>query len=208
MKRKRLSSIVEAGAAVLIGAWGNVGLSVLFQEGLHLSLFMDTLFTVGLTFAFGLVPGLLAGFFSNVFTNLARSLSPIQLLFSLCSMASAYTVWLFIRRFPGELALPLKDSRILPGRILVLSLLALALTALMSLLGGLTSWAIQLLQPATDIYDPSAETWFKLGLLRINMPLYLSEILSRLPVNIIDRLVAVFGGFGVALLYRHFRPGH
>jgi hypothetical protein len=33
-----------------------------------------------------------------------------------------------------------------------------------------------------------------------NLPIVLSEILSRFPQNIIDRLITAFAGFGIALL--------
>jgi hypothetical protein len=39
-----------------------------------------------------------------------------------------------------------------------------------------------------------------LTLLRRELPLLAVEILSRIPLNIIDRLVSVFGAYGLAAL--------
>jgi len=33
-------------------------------------------------------------------------------------------------------------------------------------------------------------------------PVFLAEILSRIPVNIIDRLLTAFAGYGIALLLK------
>jgi energy-coupling factor transport system substrate-specific component len=34
------------------------------------------------------------------------------------------------------------------------------------------------------------------------MPLLPTTILSHIPINIIDRFIVIFGGFGISLLYR------
>jgi hypothetical protein len=38
--------------------------------------------------------------------------------------------------------------------------------------------------------------------LRNNMPLLATAVLSRIPINIVDRFIAIFGGYGVSLLFR------
>jgi hypothetical protein len=47
------------------------------------------------------------------------------------------------------------------------------------------------------------EDTFKLGLLRGNMPLLPAAILSRVPINIVDRFIAVFVGYGLSLLWKN-----
>jgi hypothetical protein len=39
---------------------------------------------------------------------------------------------------------------------------------------------------------------------RQGSPLILAEILSRIPINIIDRLISAFSGFGIALAISGF----
>jgi hypothetical protein len=60
--------------------------------------------------------------------------------------------------------------------------------------------------PSSSIFQVprtfSPEDSFKLGLLRNNIPLLPTAILSRIPINIVDRFIAVFGGFGISLFYR------
>jgi hypothetical protein len=41
-----------------------------------------------------------------------------------------------------------------------------------------------------------------MGLLRNNVPVLATSILSRIPINIIDRFIAVFGGYGISLIFR------
>jgi hypothetical protein len=46
------------------------------------------------------------------------------------------------------------------------------------------------------------EDTFKLGLIRNNMPVLAAAILSRIPINIVDRFIGIFCGYGISLLYR------
>jgi hypothetical protein len=48
----------------------------------------------------------------------------------------------------------------------------------------------------------SFEDTFELGLLRNNVPVLAAAILSRIPINIVDRFFAIFGGYGLSLLFR------
>ncbi|MDR1420741.1 MAG: hypothetical protein LBI86_10235, partial [Treponema sp.] len=56
------------------------------------------------------------------------------------------------------------------------------------------------------VYYRTPELYFKLGLLRNGLPLLASEILARIPVNIVDRPVSVFGAYGIAFLLRRLVP--
>jgi hypothetical protein len=75
-----------------------------------------------------------------------------------------------------------------------------------SILGGLITVLIKTFPPPFGSqFSPGPERLFTLALLRKNLPLAAIEILSRIPLNIIDRLLSVFGGYGVAaLLWRLF----
>ena len=57
--------------------------------------------------------------------------------------------------------------------------------------------------PQQEVLPHSVYT-LKLGLLRGNMPFLAAAILARIPVNIVDRFIVIFGGYGVSILYRGF----
>ncbi|MDR1900104.1 MAG: hypothetical protein LBQ55_08860 [Treponema sp.] len=44
-----------------------------------------------------------------------------------------------------------------------------------------------------------------MGLLRNRLPLLAAAVLSRIPVNIIDRFITIFGGYGLGLLLRKIK---
>jgi hypothetical protein len=71
-----------------------------------------------------------------------------------------------------------------------------------SILGGLTAVFIQF---GWGSSNPGPELFFNLALLRKTLPTAIVEILARIPLNIIDRLLSILGGYGVAaLLWRLF----
>jgi hypothetical protein len=176
-------------------------------------LFMDTIFTVALTFYGGLFWGALTGALSNLILHSVYFFGWGDYLFTLCNIAVALITAFFIRLFPGELHFPpaprKTKSETFTGAIdtvIVLLILSFTMCVAISLLGGLISAVIKTFFPSRGGDGP--EIFFKLILFRKNLPLAAAEILSRIPVNIIDRLVAVFGGYGIALLLsRKKRPG-
>jgi hypothetical protein len=72
-----------------------------------------------------------------------------------------------------------------------------------SILGGLITLLIQSLWGSSN---PGPELFFKLAPLRKALPPVLVEIAARIPLNIIDRLLSVLGGYGVAALLWWFLP--
>jgi hypothetical protein len=68
-----------------------------------------------------------------------------------------------------------------------------------SITGGIIDFVLYL-NAAPRTFSP--EDSFKLGLLRNNVPVLATAILSHIPINIIDRFIAVFGGYGISLLFR------
>jgi hypothetical protein len=68
-----------------------------------------------------------------------------------------------------------------------------------SITGGIIDFILHL-NSAPRTFSP--EDTFKLGLLQNNVPVLATSILSRIPINIIDRFIAVFGGYGISVLFR------
>ena len=84
-------------------------------------------------------------------------------------------------------------------KMIALIILSFVLSIAISILGGLIA--------AFIIYTDSVllEERFVTGIFASTMfphgfPLILTEILSRIPVNIVDRLISAFAGYGIALV--------
>jgi len=201
MRNTMLLFFISIAGAMLNIAINRLGLAT------GIPLYVDTILTVSVTLAGGLFWGVVCGALSNIIGHSIWFRGWEMYLFTLCNIATAFITWLFIRAFPRELqfrqAAPptaLKSNRlnIAMGRIIVLMLLSFALCLAMSILGGSIAALIMGLSPS------SIEAWYVTGILSstlfgYGLPLILVEILSRIPINIIDRLIAAFGGYGIAL---------
>jgi hypothetical protein len=223
--KRALKYILALPLLCLGGAFLNVMTGNFFRGALGIPLFMDTLFTVALTLYGGLLCGAVTGLLTNPIANIITFFGWPELLYALCNAAAALVTVLFIRLFPGELGFGaekpggvktgefnagLGNSRFkaVMNTLVVLLLLSFVLCIAMSVLGGLITVLIKTFSPLFQ-GSPSPERIFKLALLRKNLPPAAIEILSRIPLNLIDRLLSVFGGYGVAaLLWRIFPLPH
>jgi hypothetical protein len=192
----------------LAGALLNLGTMLFVQDVLRAPLFMDTLFTVAATFLGGLPSGLATAVLTHLVTNPLVATPLPGYLYTLCNIAVALLVALFMRRFPVECAArPAAGNSERPGlseRITVLFLLSLAMCFLISLLGGIIATVIEVFFIPWN--ENSAEMFIfrrmlvrKIGGSQSGLSLLLVEILCRVPVNIMDRLLSVYGGYGVAV---------
>jgi hypothetical protein len=124
-------------------------------------------------------------------------------LFVLCAIAEALLVWLFNRHYlktHGDMEIPgEKYPYGLITRAVSLLLLAVSACVVISVLGGV----IELLMTASKGYFAPEDT-FKAGLLRFGSSPLKANILSRLYVNVIDRFIVIFGGYGLSLLAASF----
>jgi hypothetical protein len=142
----------------------------------------------------------------------------VVILYAICNATAALVTVIFIRIFPAELRFgaektvktgefeTTKDhSR--PGPLMntlvVLLLLSFVMCIVISILGGLITVLIQFFWGGSK---PGPELFFKLALLRKTLPSIIVEIMARIPLNIIDRLLSVFGGYGVAALLWRLLP--
>ena len=204
---------------------GGALLNVAFNEVNSLigfPLYIDTVFTVSLTLLAGPFWGALTGALTNIISNTIdlEYWGWTGYLFTICSVTTALITWLFVCIFPRELSLWRKTSSAsfqdasvtttasfpsrrldaVMNRVIVLVLLSFALCLTMSILGGLLSTFIKFVLTLSDVsaHNPSSA---KLShtMFPQNFPIILGEILSRIPVNIIDRLITSFAGYGIAL---------
>ena len=84
--------------------------------------------------------------------------------------------------------------------MVVLILLSFALCIAMSILGGLITVFISYIGPytrePTHLHAPLGAILFS-----EDTPILIVEILSRIPMNIVDRLITAIAGYGIALIY-------
>jgi hypothetical protein len=193
-------------------AGGDILLSFLINRTLALPLFMDTLFMLAMTFLAGPVFGIITAVLDSAMgTFLLPPYIPIYSLYVLCSIAGVALTAFFCRRYKlGFAADKLRSSRegspqdTSFSTFTVLLVLSVVMCLQMSIMGGLIAALIPVLVPVPK-YTVSPENYFKLGLLINNMPVVAAEIIARIPINIFDRFLSVFGGYGAALLIRKLK---
>ena len=199
----------------LAGVLLNMGFYRLVVDIAGLHLYVDTVFTIAITLSCGLWWGMLCGALTNLIGHSITMWGWEGYLFTLCSIATALVTWLFMRLFPRDLDLTAErrahsaaltgkrfNSRRLSAAIektIALILLSFALCLAMSILGGLIASFIQLIHPS---YEKNPLHLSVFPMFGNNLPPVFMEILSRIPINIVDRLVSVFIGFGAAVLIK------
>jgi hypothetical protein len=184
------------------GAALNILFTRVFMTVFHLPLYMDTLFTIAAALYCGPFWGLVTGMATNLFMHSIFFHGWPVYLYTLCNAATALITTFFTRRFPEELGFfPRRASvRTVLDRMIVLLFLSFTLCAVMSIMGGTITAGMKFFAAPGSIIDEGPELPFKLTLIRRQLPLPAVEILSRIPLNIIDRLVSVFGAYGLAAL--------
>ena len=199
----------------IASAMGNWILSHFVFASARLPLYLDTVFTAAVCFSLGLVPGLITGPVLGLVTTLIRyhfvlgriDLAWASAFFTFCIAAEVVLICFFHKKILAnhESAFLAKPS---PSGFIAMTPLLLSLAALacivVSVTGGIIDFTLTRFTTPRPVFP---EDTFKLGLLRNNVPVLASAILSRFPINIVDRFFVVFGGYGISLLYRKWlRP--
>jgi len=205
----KIAVIWKIALLCLVSGLLNTLISYFLNGVLSLPLYFDTLFTVAVLFSAGLVPALITAILLPVFTtfeytylmNLEIETAWWTYLFVFCVIFEVLLVFFFRNRIK-----PLdKDFRKNPSLFTFINLATLLMLIVVldcitvSVTGGIIDFFLTLHKAPKAFYP---EDSFKLGLLRNNVPLLASAILSRIPINVIDRFFVIFGGYGVSLLYR------
>ena len=94
---------------------------------------------------------------------------------------------------------PGRRNAALMDRLIVLILFSFVLCLAMSILGGLIATFIQYMNPSR-LHGEGITPAIGILMFPDGFSIALTEILSRIPQNIIDRLISVFAGFGLACL--------
>ena len=184
---------IKIAALCVIAAALNCIIHPLLVPGLKLPLFVDTVFTAAVTFYAGLIPGLVTALLTWVigFTIKDDIVTP----FIICSIAEVLIIFLLKPAVVNTQILNEERKRTVFVSILArLMIVYITVCIVISILGGLIDYAFYTVLSNTKP-DFSAEDAFKEWLLQGPFPVLVMNILSRLPVNLIDRLIVVFGGY-------------
>lgn len=164
-----------------------------FCDWLHIPIFMDTIFTVAITFYCGLVPGIVVAILYNVIATLTLVMRGFTfeiyaVLFAICGVLVALTTWFFARRREN-----FQINTSITSLYLVLIALVSSLLAVFS--GGTIDYIRYSLADLPDRMAPIKN--FTDAFRDQNFPLYASCILGQLPISFLDRIVTTFSGYGV-----------
>jgi hypothetical protein len=179
---------------------------LVFRLMLETPLYLDTVFTAMAAFYGGLWPGVLTGLLTNVIYTTIWFDGWGGYLFGICNAIVALVTVLFVRLCPDELDLgratfslarrSRRLSRVL-YQVTALFLLAFALTVALSVSGGFIAFCIKALTPG-PAEIPGPEEFYAPPLSARGWPALLVEITSRIPVNVLDRLLTAFCGYALA----------
>ena len=190
--RKIIKLALFCLSAVLI----NLLLSASVMNFLRFPLFLDTVFTAVITFAFGLVPGI----FTAVFTWLIPCILHRSFtFFVLCSIAEVLLISVLKPSAPDIPAYASKERITASYTSLASKLLLLYILCVItiSVLGGTINYMKQLFIEEHSYYF-SVDDIFKPGLIVYNLPGLVINILARIPVNIVDRFIVIFAGYFIS----------
>ena len=198
----------------ILAAGANFLLNTLSVYSIKIPLFLDTVFNAAVCFAAGLFPGIFTALTTYTALCLRNgSFDP----FILCAVAEVFLVWR-LRPSAGRLsdgkissigqssrssALPETELASFISIFARLMVLYIVCCIVISILGGLIDFFYYTVLANSKLYF-SAEDTFKIGLLRSDIPILVMNILSRIPVNLVDRFIVIFGGYFISRLILKF----
>ena len=159
----------------------NFLVSYISGEILALPLFMDMIFVYAGSF-FGIPCGILVGLGHALIEALLIQHNILHSLYGLCSITGTLLTWLLVTRHKE-----LSWFR--------LAFLVFVSTVVISFEGSIIYTLV--FAPDTSYNENTTILFLSYTLLMQNMGLQFSAFLARLPVNIFDKAIAVFGGVGV-----------
>ena len=157
----------------------------LSAQALQWPFFMDMIFVYAASF-FGRPCGLIVGVSSSFFNAVVVQHSLRHVLYAVCCITGTLLTWLFITKqktFENKVFFLIR-----------LSLLFFVSTVVISFEGSLI---YSIFFSRTEVKNENSTVLFLTYTLVLqNFGLILSAFLARLPVNLFDKALAVFGGFG------------
>jgi len=190
-------TVIKLSVLCILAALMNILLSSFFIKILGIPLFIDTVFSAAITFAFGLIPGIIVA----VLSWLIPAVYNMNIhFFVLCSIAEVVLIWALKPGNPDIPAFTPKEKIISAYTVVAAKLMILYIICVIaiSVLGGIINFLPQLFLRTHESYF-SIEDTFKPEFIMKNFPTLAVNILSRIPINIVDRFIVIFGGFFISL---------
>lgn len=159
----------------------NCVVGILRQEGLPL--YVDCIFTVSASF-FGVPCGMICGILLHLISIFLFGHPYSEIIFILCSYSVVFVIRFYFR-----------DKQ--KPNYLDLFILSFFLALLISLEGALLFAIAYKLFSYTEMIQSKYFTYI---LIRQNFSLLVSSFLSRVPINLIDKTISVFVGYGTFIL--------
>ena len=182
--------------ACIAAVAGNIATSFL-AAWLNLPCFLDTIFSVAITFYAGLFPGLLVAAAFNPLMTLLRcsiygvAFSIYDCFYAVCGMLIVFTTWIISRD---------KKKMYFSKTITVLYLLIIAFSSVFASCfsaSALDTFVQPLFQTSSGF--SSFDTFSQL-LRQRKIGTFLSYLLPRIPFTVLDRIICTFAGFGIYYL--------
>ena len=187
-------NIIILTALSIAAALLNILLTGFIMNFLKFPLFLDTVFTAAISFAFGIIPG--------IFTAVLTWLLPCVFYngFSFYILCSIAEVVLICTLKPSARETPFYTSKekiaaALTALVSKLFLLYILCAVTISVIGGVVDYITHLFVER-NYY--SVDDLFKQGLFMSNLPVLAVNTISRLPINIVDRFIVIFGGYYIS----------
>ena len=150
---------------------------------------MDMIFVYAASF-FGLPCGIIVGAGTSLFNSIFVQHTIKHSLYAICCITGSIFTWLLITRYRD-----FESKVMLSIRLMVLVFLS---TIVISLEGSLIYY---LFFSDTVVQNENSTVMFLIYTLVLqDFGLIISAFLARLPVNLSDKAIAVFAGFGIYLL--------
>ena len=190
MKSKK---IAFTGLLCLLALLLNIA-SAMLASTLKLPAFLDTIFTVAITFYSGLIPGIIvAALFNPAMTLIRCAMTGSELflydfLYALCGILIVIACWLFSRN---------KKEFHFNRRVTLLYLLIIVFfsTFLSSFsASALDTFIRPLFEKASGF---SAIDDIFLIFQKLNFSVFLSYLLPRIPITLLDRCICTFAAYGI-----------
>jgi len=201
------TKLLKIAVLCVVSAIGNVLGSYLHTKT-GIPLYLNTIFNAAMCFCAGLVAGIITGallfpimeYWLNVIIR-GPSLGFLGNVWVICIVVEILLVWFFYKKMKKREAVFLENPCLhtfigVGAQLLVLAVID---CVVISVTGGIIDYVLSYFSMPRTF---SPEDNLKLGLLRNNMPLLVTAVLSRIPINIVDRFIVIFGGYGISLLYR------
>ncbi len=193
---EHVNSVLKSVLLSIFAVAGNIIL-VFFVRKSNVPVFMDTIFTVAVTFYAGLIPGLLAAVMYNPAITLIdcfmadSEIYVFDFLYSICGMVIVLITWQISRN---------KEEFLFSKAVTVLylTIIACASSFVSSICASVLDTVIRPLFAKSAGFSPIDSVQVQLQ--RENVSTFLSFLLPRIPISLFDRLLSTFAGYGVSLV--------